>query len=110
MISPRFRPHKIAGFVLLGALAVTAFGFAVMGLWNALLPPILGLKVIGFWQAVGLLVLSRILFGGFHSHHGGRFSRRNRLRMLEKWDRMSPEEKERFRRGMQSCGCGPQEG
>ncbi len=36
-------------------------GLLVMSLWNALLPAILGVKAIGFWQALGILVLSRIL-------------------------------------------------
>lgn len=102
----RRHPRKIIGFVLLGLVAVAAFGLVVMGLWNALLPSLFGLKAIGFWQATGLLVLCRILFGGFHGRHGGRFSGRHRLHLLEKWDRMSPEEKERFRQGMRGCGWG----
>jgi NhaP-type Na+/H+ and K+/H+ antiporter len=38
----------------------------VMWLWNALLPVIFGVKMINFWQAAGLLILAKILFGGFH--------------------------------------------
>ncbi len=38
----------------------------LMWLWNLLLPVIFGIKMITFWQAVGLLILSKILFGGFH--------------------------------------------
>jgi hypothetical protein len=56
-----------AGFVAVIAL----FGVAVMFLWNYLLPPIFGLPEIGYLQAVGLLILSRILFGGL-GFHGGR--------------------------------------
>ena len=56
-----FRAVKIAAIV---AVAVTVFGFIVKGLWNGLMPSIFGWHAITFWQAVGLLVLSKILFGG----------------------------------------------
>ena len=78
-------------------------GEVVMHLWNWLLPMLFGWRQITFWQAVGLLALCRILFGGF----GGRgFHRSNfRRRMAERWERMTPEEREKFRHGMRShCG------
>ena len=66
---------KIIGFVILGIIAVAAlailFGLFVKWLWNALMPGIFGLPEIGYWQAVGLVVLAHILFGGDHSHSGG---------------------------------------
>lgn len=46
------------------ALLIYLGGMLVMWLWNALLPPLFGLPVVTFWQALGLLALSRILFGG----------------------------------------------
>jgi hypothetical protein len=46
---------------------------AVMLLWNALIPPVIGWTSISYWQAVGLLALVRILFGGFGLHHGAFF-------------------------------------
>lgn len=98
------RARRIAAFVVLAPIALTALGFVVMALWNALLPPILGVKAIHFWQALGLLVLSRILFGGFHHRHGRCGSRRGRMHMLERWDRMTPEEREQFREGLRCCG------
>ena len=57
-------------------------------------------------QAVGVLALCRILFGGF-GHHG--FHRSNfRRRMAERWEHMTPEERERFRQRMRErCGFGP---
>jgi hypothetical protein len=55
-----FHGLKIALFVI---VAVTAVSFIVMALWNWLVPAITGWKTIDFWQALGLLVLSRILFG-----------------------------------------------
>jgi len=53
-----------------------------------------------FWQALGLLVLCRILFGGFAGHGAHRSSFRRR--MAERWDGMTPEEREKFRQGMRS--------
>ena len=52
-------------FLLFVTLAATVFGFVVMWLWNWLMPAIFGLHLISFWQALGLLVLSKILFSGF---------------------------------------------
>ena len=68
---PIVKGIKIALFVVVGSIV---FGFIVKGLWNVLVPPIIGWHTITFWQALGLLLLSKILFGGFH-RHGGRASR-----------------------------------
>jgi hypothetical protein len=88
---------------LLAALAVLAFGFIVMSLWNWLMPPLFGWTAIDFWQALGLVVLSRILFGGWRGGHGGRMHWRGR--MAERWAQMTPEEREKFREGMRGrCG------
>jgi lipopolysaccharide export LptBFGC system permease protein LptF len=76
-------------------LAVTVLGFVVMNLWNWLIPALFAGKTITFWQALGALVLSRILFGGFSRGHGGR-----RFNMADRWDRLTPEEREKFRAGM----------
>lgn len=47
-----------------------ALGSAVvMVLWNSLLPEIFGIKAINYLQAVGVLILSKILFGGFGRGH-----------------------------------------
>ena len=52
---------KVAKIFLIGLVAETVFGFVVKGLWNALIPEIFGWHMITFWQAVGLIVLSKIL-------------------------------------------------
>jgi len=49
---------------------VFIFGSLVMFLWNSILPAVLGVSIITFWQALGILVLSKILFGGFRGGHG----------------------------------------
>ena len=48
------------------------FGAVTMWLWNWLMPAIFKLPTIGFWQAVGILVLSHILFRGCHFRGVGR--------------------------------------
>ena len=62
-------PLEIAGWILLGILAITGiailFGFIVMWLWNWLMPEIFGLTTITYWQAVGLFILAKFIFGGF---------------------------------------------
>jgi hypothetical protein len=73
--------------VAFGLVAVAVFGFLLMSLWNWLIPSLTGWHTLDFVQALGLMVLCRILFGGFGGrwrHGGGRG-----------WSRLSPEERER---------------
>ena len=100
-------------WIFLGPLAILAMalfialgGEVVRQLWNWLVPPLFGWRQITFWQAVGILALCRILFGGFGLHGSGRSNFRRR--MGERWQHMTPEERERFRQGMRErCGPGP---
>src|SRR5579872_1510328 len=100
-------------WIFLAPLGILAFialgGLVVQLLWNTLLPPIFALREITFWQAVGLLALCRILFGGIgHRGFGGSYHRR---RLMQRWQHMTPEERERFREGMRTrCGVGPSAG
>ena len=94
-------PILIALFIFVG-------GELVMRLWNWLTPDLFGWRQITFWQAVGLLALCRILFGGFGSR--GHVRSKMRGRMGERWERMTPEEREKFRQAMRSrCGWAPAE-
>jgi chromate transport protein ChrA len=100
-----YRWFKALKIVVVVMVAVLVFGMITMHLWNWLMPALFGLTAITFTQALGLLVLSKILFGGFHRHGGGR--RGWRGHMQERWANMSPEEQERFRAGMRGRrGCG----
>jgi hypothetical protein len=82
---------------------IAIFGEVVMHLWNWLLPPLFGWRQINFWQALGLLVLCRILFGGFGGH--GHDRSKSRRPSSERWERMTPEEREKFRQRVGSrCG------
>ena len=90
-------------FVLFAVLFVTVFGLVVMRLWNWLMPALFGWHSINFWQAVGILVLSKILFGGFRGYPGRHVQWPRR--MMERWEHMTPEEREKFRQGMRGhCG------
>jgi hypothetical protein len=74
-----------------------------MHLWNWLLPVLFGMHTINFWQALGVLILSRILFGRWgHGHHRGM---RNHFHD-DRWKKMTPEERENFRREMRARWCG----
>ena len=100
------KPKWIAkglAFLIFVLIVIAGFGQAVLQLWNLLMPDIFGLHPISFWQAVGLMALSWILFGGlrgFHltPPHAGHW----RHRILE---RLPAEEREKFLQGMRSrCG------
>ena len=97
------RKKRILLIVPLAIVGIALFawigGEVVMHLWNWLVPALFGWREITFWQALGLLALCRILFGGFGM--GGGMQRSNfRRRMAERWDQMTPEERERFCQGL----------
>jgi hypothetical protein len=89
-------------FLLFAAVAVAVLGLVVMALWNRLMPDLFGWRSISFGQALGLLILTRLLFGGFRGGPGRHMRWRGRMR--ERWAQMTPEERERFREGMRGCG------
>jgi hypothetical protein len=92
-------------FLVFAVIAVAVLGCVVMSLWNWLLPPLFGWPALGYGQALGLFVLSRLLLGSWRGGHGHGFGWRQR--MMERWDKMTPEERERFRAGMRGrCGRG----
>jgi Ca2+/H+ antiporter, TMEM165/GDT1 family len=103
--------QKRIGIAILAPLGIALFiwigGELVMHLWNWLLPSLFGWRQITFWQAFGLLALCRILFGGLGSHGSNRSNMRRRIgqRMEERWEKMTPEEREKFRQSWRSrCG------
>lgn len=103
----------IAPFAILGMLLfIYLGGQIVMRLWNVLLPSIFGLRQITFWEALGILVLCRILFGGFRIQNHTRSNIRRRMEERRAlWEALTPEEKERIRSRMAGrCGIGPETG
>lgn len=96
----RIKKGKIPLIIFFFLLVVAALSFIVMLLWNSILPDAVNAGTINFWQALGLLVLGKILFGGF----GGWRNKRHhwRERMQEKWQHMTPEEREKFKEHLQA--------
>ncbi len=88
-LSPRYRFM----FPLLFIAAALLFSAIVMALWNAILPAVTGVKEINYIQAMGILLLSKILFGGFRGGHG----HYQWNKMNAKWQDMTPEEREKFK-------------
>lgn len=99
----RHRFLRVLKFVPFAILFLAVFTFVLMRLWNWLMPALFGWHLITFWQALGLLVLSKILFGGFRGS-GAYRNRYWRGRMMERWEQMTPEEREKFRDAMRGCG------
>jgi hypothetical protein len=91
------RALKVLKIVAIVIVAAAVLSFVVMHLWNWVVPGVMGWRAITYWQALALLVLCKVLFGGFHRHGGRPGWRRH---MAERWERMTPEERERFKAGM----------
>lgn len=95
---PPRRPARVAFFVLMLAAAAAAAGALVMALWNAVLVDALGAKPLGYWQALGLLLLCRVLFGKWGPRRmGPPGAAGGRAAWGEKWGAMSPEQRASFR-------------
>jgi Spy/CpxP family protein refolding chaperone len=95
-------------FVFFAALFVVAATFATLSLWNWLMPLIFHLPMLTFWQALGLLVLSRILTGGFGRGGQGGWARGRawKRQMQQRMEAFSPDEREKFRQQMRSRCAG----
>jgi len=96
----RWTAIGVAAFV--GVIAVMGLvGLAVMLLWNQLVPLLFRGPALSYWQALGLLILCRMLFGGLRGGHG----RWRQRRWRERWEQMSPEERARLRESvLHRCG------
>jgi hypothetical protein len=85
-------------FILLGLVFLTVLGFVVMSLWNWLVPGLFHGPIITFWQALGLLLLGKLLFG-WHGHQRGGWGWRGdwKEKMRRRMEAMTPEERERLK-------------
>lgn len=100
------RGGRIFLWVLFGLLVLALLTFLTQQLWNWLVPDLFRGPVITFWQALGLLLLSKILFGGLgKGGHSGPHSWKRRAH--EKFSRMSPEEREALKQRMWEKWCRP---
>lgn len=77
---------KVFFGIIAGIAFALLFGYGIMWLWNWLMPELFGLITIGYWQAVGILVLARILFGGLGGHHSKKGNGRRRKRCENRED------------------------
>ena len=94
--------RKFCFFIPLMVLACVSLAtFAVWGLWNGVLTEVVGVKSISFWQALGLLALAKILFGGFPCCRGGPGGPPwRRHLMMKHWESLTPEQREQMREEM----------
>jgi len=85
-------------FIVLGLLFITVLGLVTMSLWNCLIPDLFHGPVITFWQALGLLLLGKLLFGWHGPSKGGApWKHHWREKMRQRMEGMTSEEIERFR-------------
>ena len=102
------RGIKILACVVLAFLGVGVIGYITMSLWNWLVPVLFNGPVLTFWQALGVLLLSKILFWGFGGgKHGHQHSeqRQWKQKLYNKFSTMTPEEREAMRQKMKDKWC-----
>ena len=92
-------------------VAVAVIGFITLLLWNWLVPRLFNGPEITYFEALGLLLLSKILFWGFggknHSHCNGHTAAPYwKQRFYEKFSKMSAEDREVFKQKMKEKWCG----
>ncbi len=104
-MTPWKKPYLIPVFII---LAVLAFGGVVMLLWNAIIPGLTGWAMLDYPHAIGLLVLCKILFGGFHRGCGHSMKHRlvQGMRDHKNWEGLSEEERAKLKNEW-SKRCGP---
>ncbi|MEO6284924.1 MAG: hypothetical protein ABIN80_15420 [Dyadobacter sp.] len=121
------QPHRYKmrfAMPVFAVLAALALGAIVRFLWNAILPALLNVNTISYWQAVGLLVLCRVLFGNFGGPKGGGPRRWGNWEKFKdpdsgeqsfgpqwrnKWREMSAEDRLKFRQEIRNrCGKPPE--
>lgn len=89
------KAKKFIFFLPVVALIATLLGYTIMSLWNWILPEIAHTGRLNFWQALGLLILCRLLFGNFNK--GGGSFREKAVKMRSKWQSMNEEERAQFK-------------
>ena len=98
---------RAAKCIAFAVIMFVIFGFAAMLLWNALIPDLFHGPFLTFWQAVGLLILSHILFHSFGGRGHGPWAHRHwRHRFEAKLAAMTPEEREKYKEEYNHHCCG----
>jgi len=94
--------RKALKILVIATVAITVITVVVMTLWNWLIPPLFRGPALTFWQTLGLLVLAKILGKVLFRGRPGPPPWAWRRRMMERWDQMTPEEREEFRQGLKT--------
>jgi hypothetical protein len=89
----RRRLRLLFPLLFIGVALLT--GGLVMFLWNAILPDVTGVRPLNYWQALGILVLSRLLFGRFSARRPQHWKHHRQWR--DKWANLSDEERQQLR-------------
>ena len=106
--------HPLGMLIFLALFAAAAA--IIMLLWNAIVPALIGWSAVTYWKAAGLLLLCRLLFGGFgkmgfwHPMMMGHAKKHmgHIEEMREKMSGMSREERREYiRRRMEEFHGGP---
>ncbi len=98
-------------WVVLGAIFIVGFGLLTQYLWNWLVPALFSGPVITYWQALGLLLLAKILFGfgggkGGHCQQcGGGGKSFWKQRYENKLASLHPDDREAFKKKMMEKWC-----
>ena len=99
--------------IVFGIVSIIAMAAIVMWIWNWLVPDLFHGPMISFWQALGLMLLTRILFRGFHGMKGRGMQSYNWGHWKDRMEKMSPEQREKMRElWKKRCGgwdCGENE-
>lgn len=101
--------HRYLLFPLFAIVAALLLGAAVMFLWNGIVPGLTGWSTLTFPKAIGILLLCRILFGGFRGHGSrcghGPHGWEHRAEWRKKWAGMTEEQRAELRdRWKHRCG------
>ena len=99
------RKKKTFFFLLVVPAILFLLGAVVMFLWNSIVATVANVQAINYWQALGLLLLCRILFGGFRFGHAGKPSFKG-MPWKDKWIEMKDEDRAKFKEEWKKR-CGP---
>jgi hypothetical protein len=95
-------------FVVFGVLMVVLFGLLTQFLWNFVMPQVFGLPIITFWQGLAMFALAKLIFGfggGGRGRWGGYRSHHWKREWAEKYSKLSPEDRERFKQKLKDKWC-----
>ncbi|MFK7948245.1 MAG: hypothetical protein AB8G11_11675 [Saprospiraceae bacterium] len=93
--SHKFHPLKGLVMIVVFLGFITIASYVVMFLWNTILTDVTNVKPLNFWQAAGLLVLTKILFGGFGGRNRERWKGSKAMR--DKWKNMTHDERKEWK-------------